>query len=60
MISIILHDEFCALAFTELITFFREPNNFAIKWITLLIKPALGPCPEPFHSTWFTFFLNAQ
>ena len=53
MISIILHGEFCALAFTRLITFFREPNNFVIKWKTLLIKRALGLCPEPFHSNWW-------
>ena len=51
MISIILLGAFCALTFTGLITFFSEPNIFVIYLITLLIKPALGLRPEPFHST---------
>ena len=51
MISIILLGVFCALTFTGLITFFLEPNIFVIYLITLLIKPALGLRPEPFHCT---------
>ena len=51
MISVILLGVFCALTFTGLITFFLEPNIFVIYLITLLIKPALGLRPEPFHSS---------
>ena len=57
MISIILLGVFCALTFTGLITFFLEPNIFVIYLITLLIKPALGLRPEPFHSSlWLLSF----
>ena len=51
MISIILLGVFCALNFTGLITFAWEPIILVICLITLLIKPALGLRPEPFHST---------
>lgn len=51
MISIILLGVFCALTFTGLITFVWEPIILVIYLITLLIKPALGLRPEPFHST---------
>lgn len=50
MISIILLGVFCALTFTGLITFVWEPIILVICLITLLIKPALGLRPEPFHS----------
>ena len=57
MISIILLGDFRALTFTGLITFFLEPNIFVIYLITLLIKPALGLRPEPFHSSlWLLSF----
>ena len=49
--NLILQVQYVQYVFTGLITFVLEPNIFVIYSTTLLIKPALGLHPEPFHST---------